>query len=133
MNEGEYLNELVYYWMEKAMESLNSAYDELKAGRLSFSVNRIYYACFYAVNAVLLKEGFRFKKHSGVRAAFHKNFVKHGLVKRELGEFYDEVFEARQRGDYIELVRFEKEQVEDWLCQAKQFVEAIKSLIKSES
>jgi uncharacterized protein (UPF0332 family) len=133
MNEGEYLNELVYYWMEKAMESLDAAYDELKAGRLSFAVNRIYYACFYAVSAVLLQEGFRFKKHSGVRAAFHKNFVKHGLVNRELGEFYDEVFEARQRGDYIELVCFEKEQVEDWHRQAKQFVEAIKSLIKSDS
>ena len=46
MNEREYLNELVYYWMEKAMESLNSAYDELKAGRLSFSVNRIYMPAF---------------------------------------------------------------------------------------
>lgn len=131
MNEGEYLKELVHYWMEKAMECLDAAYDELKADRLSFSVNRIYYACFYAVSAVLLQEGFQFKKHSGVRAAFHKNFVKHGLVSRELGEFYDEVFEARQRGDYIGLVRFQKEQVERWLKQAKQFVEAIKSLIKS--
>ncbi|BCB96056.1 hypothetical protein JZK55_09780 [Dissulfurispira thermophila] len=40
-------------------------------------------------------------------------------------------FEARQRGDYIELVSFEKEQVEDWLKQVGQFVDAIKLLIKS--
>ncbi len=45
---------------------------------------------------------------------------------------YDELFEARQRGDYIELVSFEKEQVEDWLKQAEKFVEAIKALIRDE-
>jgi uncharacterized protein len=55
----------------------------------------------------------KFKKHSGVRAAFHKNFVKTGLISQEYGQFYDEIFEARQRGDYIELVRFEKEQIEE--------------------
>jgi len=131
LNEEGALNEVVSYWIEKANDSLNAAQDDLKAGRFSFSVNRIYYACFYAVSAVLLQKGLRFKKHSGVRAAFHKHIVKPGLISREPGQFYDEIFEARQRGDYIELVRFEKQQVEKWLQQAKQFVEAIKSLIKS--
>lgn len=82
-------------------------------------------------SAVLLQEGFRFKKHSGLRAAFHKHLVQPELVSREHGRFFDEVFEARQRGDYIELVSFEKEQVEDWLKQARNFVEAIKQLIKN--
>lgn len=127
------LKDIVRYWIEKAMDSLDAANDELKAGRLSFSVNRIYYTCFYAISAVLLQEGFRFKKHSGVRAAFHKHFVKPGLVSREHGLFYDEIFEARQRGDYIELVSFEKEQVENWLQQARDFVEAIKLLIRADT
>jgi len=128
MNEERHLKEVVSYWIEKAMDSLDSAYDDLKANRLSFSVNRIYYACFYTVSAVLLKKGFRFKKHSGVRAAFHKHLVKTEIVSREHGQFYDVIFEARQRGDYIELVRFEKELVEEWLKKARQFVEAIKEL-----
>lgn len=79
----------------------------------------------------MLQEKLRFKKHSGVRAAFHQHLVKPGMVSLEHGKFYDELFEARQRGDYIELVSFEKEQVENWLQQASQFVEAIKLLIKS--
>ncbi len=116
--------------IEKANDSLNAAQDDLKAGRFSFSVNRIYYACFYAVSAVLLQKGLRFKKHSGVRAAFHKHIVKPGLISRESGQFYDEIFEARQRGDYIELVRFEKEQVEKWLQRASEFVKAVRALIK---
>lgn len=130
MNEQQILKELVCYWLNKAQESLDAARDELKAGRLSFSVNRIYYACFYAVSAVLLQEKLQFKKHSGVRAAFHQHFVKSGIVSHEHGKLYDELFEARQRGDYIELVSFEEKQVEDWLQQTSQFVEAIKLLIK---
>ena len=110
------------------MTSLDSAYDDLKSDRLSFSVNRIYYACFYAASAVLLQKGFRFKKHSGVRAALHKHLVKAGIVSRDQGQFYDVIFEARQRGDYIELVHFEKEQVEDWIKKASHFVEEVKKL-----
>ena len=130
LNEEGALKEVVSYWVEKADDSLNAAQDDLKAGRFSFSVNRIYYACFYAVSAVLLQKGLRFKKHSGVRAAFHKHVVKTALMSREHGQFYDEIFEARQRGDYIELVRFEKGVVEEWLEQASEFVKAVRALIK---
>ena len=131
MSDEKTLEEVVGYWIEKAKDSLDAAGDELRAGRLSFSVNRIYYGCFYAVSAVLLQKRLKFKKHSGVRAAFHKHIVKPELISREHGQFYDEIFEARQRGDYIELVSFEKEVVEKWLQQAKEFVETVKSLIKS--
>lgn len=129
MSEKEDLKEIVHYWIEKAMDSLASTEDELKAGRLSFAVNRIYYACFYAASAILLQKKLRFQKHSGVRAAFHQHLVKPGLISTEYGKFYDEIFEARQRGDYLELVRFEKKQIEGWLKKGKLFVETMKSLI----
>ncbi|MBI4691192.1 MAG: HEPN domain-containing protein [Nitrospirae bacterium] len=132
MNEQENLKEIIRYWLEKAYESLEAAEDEMEAGRLSFSVNRIYYACFYTVSAVLLQEKLRFKKHSGVRAAFHQHLVKSGLISREHGQLYDELFEARQRGDYIELVSFEENRVKDWLQRAREFIETIKLLIKNE-
>lgn len=120
MNEQK--KELINYWITKAKEALDSASDEFKAKRLSFAVNRIYYGCFYIVYALLLKRDLKFKKHSGVRSAFHKYFVKTGLVDLEWGKFYDEIFEARQRADYIELVSFEEEQVNEWLQKAQAFV-----------
>ena len=78
----------------------------------------------------MLQRGFKFKKHSGVKASFHKNFVKQGLVSPDDGRFYNELFEARQRGDYIEFVYFEKSQVEEWLNRAKMFVDTVKRLIE---
>jgi len=41
MNSEKNLKEIICYWIEKSMESLASAQDELNANRLSFSVNRI--------------------------------------------------------------------------------------------
>ena len=132
MSDDKYLDEVVQYWIEKAEDSLKAAKDELAAGRLSFSVNRIYYGCFYIVSAFLLRRKFRFSKHSGVRGTFHQQLVKPGLVSRENGQLYDELFEARQRGDYVELVTFEKENVKDWLERALRFIKEMTVLIKSE-
>jgi len=131
MSEKNYSKEeFVKFWIKKSDESLSAAEDELKAGRLSFTVNRIYYACFYIVSALLLQKGLKFKKHSGVKASLHRNLIKRGLIDEKEGRFYNKLFEARQRGDYIEFVHFEKEQVEEWLQQANEFVKAVRALIK---
>lgn len=128
MNPPRTLAEIVRYWFDKAEESMLSAQDELRSGRLSFAVNRIYYACFYAVSGVLMAEKLRFKKHSGVRASFHQHLVKTGKISQDLGKFYDELFEARQRGDYFEMVFFDQRQVENWLAQAKLFIPEVSGL-----
>ena len=48
-----------------------------------------------------------------------------------MDNFYDELFEARQRGDYIELIEFKKKQVENWLQKAKKFVAVVNLLIET--
>lgn len=129
MSDQGNLLDVITYWKEKSKESLDSAKDELEAGRLSFAVNRIYYSCFYAVSALLLHKGLKFRKHSGIRAAFHQHLVKTELISHEHGLLYDELYEARQRGDYIELVNFEKSQIEDWLGRTKEFVDTVGKIV----
>jgi len=101
---GEAHAAAVRYWFDKAREALASARSEEKAGRLSFALNRAYYAAFYGASAVLLQGGHRFAKHSGVRSAVHRHLIKEGLLSAEWGRFYDQLFEERQQGDYVELV-----------------------------
>lgn len=124
------MRELVIYWIEKARECLDSARDEKAAGRGTFSVNRLYYACFYAASAALLSRGLEFKKHSGVRASFHQNLVKTGMVSLSDGELYDELFDARQRGDYLALVSFSPEQIEQWTCRVPGLVQSLSDLAR---
>ncbi len=80
MTKKEKHSEIVRYWVEKAKESLASARREFEAESLTFAMNRLYYAAFYAVSALLMEHDLSFKKHSGVRANFHKRFIKTGVL-----------------------------------------------------
>jgi uncharacterized protein (UPF0332 family) len=94
-------------------------------------MNRVYYAAFYAVSAALLDRRSSFKKHSGVRAAFHREFIKSGLMETAWGKFYDRLFEDRQEGDYLELVEFERDYVEAQLAQCREFHAHLRPLISA--
>jgi hypothetical protein len=119
----------VRYWLSKAQESLGAGRDEASAGRLGFAVNRCYYAAFYAASAVLLDKGSRFAKHSGVRAALHRDLVKSDLLSEEWGRFYDRLFQERQEADYLEFVEFEKAEVDEMLDATTRFVSVLEALI----
>lgn len=122
---------VVRYWWSKAEESLTSAEREMKAGSLGFAMNRIYYAASYAVSAALLERQSSSKKHSGVRSAFHREFIKTGLLEPQWGRFYNELFEDRQEGDYVALIEFELDYVQDQLMRCREFLTQLRSLITS--
>ena len=94
-----------------------------------FAINRGYYGCFYSVSAVLLREGEKFTKHTGVRAAVHRSLIKTGEIDSSWGRFYDLIFNSRQRGDYQELVVFSPEETEELISQAEGFVDVMASLL----
>jgi len=121
---------LIAYRLQRAREALDEAALLLERNHNNTFVNRVYYACFYSVTALLLTQNLFSAKHSGVRSLFHQHFVKTGLVGIEHGQLFDKFFDNRQKGDYADMVRFEKEQVQGWLDEAKLFVEAIEKVIQ---
>lgn len=121
--------EVVQYWWSKAGESLASARRELEAGSHLFAVNRLYYAAFYGVSATLLERRLSFRKHSGVRAAFHREFIKSGRLGAEWGRFYDRLYEDRQEGDYAALVSFDREYVESQADRCARFLSELRPLV----
>ncbi len=121
---------LVIYRLNRADESLDEALILLERDHINTFVNRLYYACFYTVTALLLSKGLSSSKHSGVRALFHQNIVKNGLINREMGKFYDKLFDTRQKGDYADLVYFDKKEVSSWFDEAKIFISSVKNIIE---
>ncbi len=121
--------EVIEYWRKRARESLEDAKLLVQNNRFFSAVNRIYYAMFYQVSALLLINGLSFSKHSGVMSAFNREFVKTGRIDKELGKFFNRMFEHRKYGDYGELVEFDKEEVENWLKKAEKFLEETDKLI----
>jgi hypothetical protein len=129
MNEGQAHKTLIELWLKKANEALASAELELDAGHTNFAVNRLYYACFYAVTALLLRDGKQFVQHSAVKSEFVRSYIKSGLVDAGWNRYYQKVFDDRQEGDYIPTVSFETSDVSKRLQQAREFIALIRSLI----
>jgi uncharacterized protein (UPF0332 family) len=119
---------IVRYRLQRAQETLDEAVLLHEKGRLNAAVNRLYYACFYAVSALLLTEGKSSSKHSGVRALFNAQWVKSGRIAAEYGRFYRRLYDSRQKGDYGDFVQFEAAEVTPWLQEARQFVRTVTAL-----
>jgi len=96
MNEGQARKTLIGLWLEKADEAMASAELELDAGHTSFAVSRLYYACFYAVTALLLREDKQFSRHSAVKSEFVRTFIKSGPIDAKWNKFYQKLFNERQ-------------------------------------
>jgi len=122
--------ELVSYRLQRARETLADARILADAGRWNPCVNRLYYACFYAVSALLVQEGLSSSKHTGLRSLFNRHFVKTNKVPKEKARIFNDLFERRQEGDYVDFVSFEEYQVLPWLPEAEVFVENIAVLIE---
>lgn len=121
--------ELIKYRLSRAEEALEESEILYKSDYLNASVNRLYYACFYAVSALLLNEGLSSTKHSGVRSLFNQHWIKTGRVSKELGQFYRQIFDYRQNSDYMDFVSYEKEQVMSLIEESRAFVSIVKSKI----
>ncbi len=119
---------LIEYRMERARETLGEARIMFDAGRINTYVNRLYYACFYAVSALLLTRNFSTSKHGYLRSLMHREFVKTGIPK-ELGRHFDMLFGSRIEGDYADLTTFEADEVVGWLEQTQAFIKHIEGLI----
>lgn len=57
----------------------------------------------------MIKSGVETSSHSGTRQNFGQLYVHTGLISRELGRHYSELFEKRQRGDYNDFFDVDKE------------------------
>ena len=88
-------NALISYRMEKAVESVEAAQLMLDNAMLTSAMNRIYYAMFYAVQAVLITNDACFSKHGQVKGYFNKEFVRKGIFPVHLGKIYNKAFEYR--------------------------------------
>lgn len=120
---------LIEYRMERARETLGEARIMFDAGRINTYVNRLYYACFYAVSALLLTRNFSTSKHGYLRSLMHREFVKTGLIPKELGRHFDMLFGSRMEGDYADFTTFKADEVVGWLEQTQAFIKHIEGLI----
>src|SRR5688572_18098055 len=106
---------LIQYRLERAQESLDDALLMANAESWNTYVNRLYYSCFYAVSALLVRDGLSSSRYTGIRSLFNQHYVRTGVVPRDLARLYNDLFERRQESDYADFVRFQAGQVRPWI------------------
>ena len=127
MNDA--LSQLVEYRLARAKETLQEAHELAVGAHWNGVANRLYYACFYAATAWLVREGLSSPKHTGVRSLVNQRLIMPGLITKELGVLYNDLFELRQESDYEDFVHQASDEVAPLIPQAAQFVTRIAELI----
>ncbi len=118
---------LIRYRLGQAEASIKEAQVLLDEGMSLRSVmNRLYYAMFYAVLALLASKQLAASKHSGVISLFHREFVKTGLVSVEVAKHINIAFDLRNKSDYRDFVVPEESRVRELLKEADVFIKTIK-------
>jgi len=121
--------ELVKYRCAKAKETL-AEIDVLIQNKLwNIAVNKLYYACFYAVSALLAERNIFPKTHTGTRQMFGLHFVKAGKITAASSIFYGEIFEKRQDGDYEDFIDFGENDVLILIAPAKELISEIENIL----
>ena len=101
-------------------------------GYYNAAVNRLYYACYYATEALLLKNKIEAKSHAGVKAMLGLHFVSKGLIPVNIGKILSTLYEKRQSGDYDDFIYCDKEMTDDLTIQAKTYIDSLSQLIRGE-
>lgn len=70
------------YRIKRALETIDEVENHILNGFWNTAINRMYYACFYAVGVLLVKNGVQTSSHSGTRLQFGQIFIKTGLIDR---------------------------------------------------
>ena len=129
--KSEDVKTLVSHRMEKSKEAIKAAEILLKSEMLSFSMNRVYYSMFYAVQALLAVDGVSFSKHGQVKGYFNRELIKTKILPKELGQTYNKAFEYRQKFDYVDFAAPDREMVLDYIKKSKGFYDEVEKYLKS--
>jgi uncharacterized protein (UPF0332 family) len=118
------------YRQERAHETLAEIPYLREQGYYNTATNRLYYACYYAAVALLAKNHISTNTHAGVKTMLGLHFVSKGLISKESGRAFTNLFDSRQRGDYDEFVYSTREEVDELYPKAQRFIEEVDMLLK---
>ena len=122
--------DIVLYRINNAWKLLPEIKDHIERGYYNTAMNRMYYACFYAVSALLLHtEIDGIKSHEGVRQMFGKHFILTHIIPKEWGHFYTIIYNNRTAADYEDFKNYDLAEVQEMYPKVCTFIELIYSTI----
>lgn len=116
---------VVEFRIDKAIRALEQAKGIMELEYWETIANRLYYAAYNAVSALLIANGDVAQTHSGVIHLFGMKFIKTGIFTAESGRLYHELFTMRQTGDYDDTYGLTKDDVLPYVEPTAQLIEQV--------
>jgi uncharacterized protein (UPF0332 family) len=69
--------------------------------------------------------------HNGAKSNFTEHFIKTGIIPKEFGKMYSQLFTWRQKGDYDDLFDFDKDKVMPYFEPVKKLIELIETTVSN--
>ena len=125
-NKSEY----IHYRFKRSQESFEEALIMIQNSKWNTAVSRLYYSCYYAATALLLKHDIETRSHSGVRTKFSDTFIRTGKIDVKFGRLLSHLADYRQKGDYGDLYDYDDNIVLPLVDQVKEFISEVQILIE---
>ena len=124
--EREILVKLEY---EKGKSFLEQAEKIAELGYWDMVANRLYYAVFHAVTALLIKNGHKVGTHKGVVLLFGQHYIKTGIFSINEGRLYSQLQTMREKADYVCTFQTSQEEIVPMLEPARKMIEKIGGIV----
>jgi uncharacterized protein (UPF0332 family) len=112
-----------------ALETLEDSQIALDNERYKMSINRSYYATFYAAKALLTKKGLKSKTHSGAISQFSLHYVKEDIFDENIFKLFPNLENDREDVDYDFHTKITRKDAKSCLNDAKIFIEECKKFL----
>jgi len=120
---------IVQLELEKA-ETTFKEYEGLsEKGYWSTLANRLYYALFHAVSAMLICDGHEVGSHKGAAIRFHQYYVRQGKFSSSEGAFYSQMETLREKADYNCFFQVAEDDIVGKIEQTRQFIGHVRQYI----
>jgi len=100
-----------------------------KAGLWDNIANRLYYAAFHAVSALLINDGHPVGTHQGAVVMLHQHYVKTGILSKDDGAFYSQLQTLREKADYNCTYYATEEDTAPRIAKTAEFIDRVVGLI----
>ena len=114
------------------LEKANSAFSEIAIltnnALWHTAANRLYYACYYAATALLIKNEYFSKSHEGTIGLFGQHFIKTNIIDPKHGATLSQTESLRKKGDYNDMFVIDPENVKQLVVPTEEFIVTIEKL-----
>ena len=91
--------------------------------------NRLYYALFHAVSALLISDSHEVGSHKGAAIRFHQYYVRQGIFTEDEGAFYSQLETLREKADYNCFFKVSEADIKARIEPTRQLIDKIRQYV----